>query len=166
LFFKKHGFYSCRVLRAGGKESQLFGLIAAKLFLYWIALISFINNFARFSAFLFPFLLPFSLVKKLIRFLGNSAIRHWNLAYRVSGLEKEDIFTPRLNTFSLSPKIIIFEREFTSSAFSGLRRPLRASPSLKLFSRAFARHPCGYGGISPLHPPYRQPLLAFQASLE
>jgi len=58
----------------------------------------------------------FYLVKKLIRFLGNSAIRQCLLANRVSVLEKYSFFNPR--------------------------------------------HPCGYGGISPLHPPFRQPLPA------
>ena len=109
LFFGKHTFKNLRSLRAGGKESQLFRSDCHKIISYWLTYYYFINNFARFTALLFPFLLCFTWLKSFSAFClfqGNSAIRHWKLAWRVSGLVKKYFSNPR--------------------------------------------HPCGYGGISPL----------------
>ena len=84
----------------------------------------------------------------------------------MSGLEKKYFSNPRLHTFSPSPKTLFLERGFTSSAFSGLRRTAAGfQPLLKLCSRGYARHPCGPGGISPLHPPFRRPLLALSGKV-
>jgi hypothetical protein len=62
--------------------------------------LTFINNFARFSALLFPYFAIFHLVKKLIRFLGNSAIRRYLLAWSVSWFEKRCFSAPDCIDFS------------------------------------------------------------------
>ena len=59
LFFRKHTFKNLQSLRAGGKERQLFRSDCHKIIPYWLIYLTFINNFARFSALLFPFLLCF-----------------------------------------------------------------------------------------------------------
>jgi hypothetical protein len=108
-------------------------------------------------------LLSFALVKKLIRFLGNSAIGHWNLAWRVSGLEKYSFFNPRLHTFSPSPKIVIFERGFTCLLSQTASTASGFQPLLKVCSRAYARHPWRLWRHFPPDPPFRQPLLCLTA---
>jgi hypothetical protein len=104
------------------------------------------------------------LVKKLFRFLGNSAVRHYLLAWRVSGLVKMYFSNPRLT--DLSPVFknyrfltrVHFVRLWrTSSTASGFQ------PSLSSVSRGFARHPfAAIGGISPLTLHTAKPLPALR----
>ena len=136
LFFGKHTFKSLQNLRAGGKERQPFRSDCHKIIPYWLTCYRIIYNFVRFTALLFPFLLCFYLVKKLIRFLGNSAIRHYLLAWRVSGLGKMYFSNPRLQPFSPLFKNYRFLTRVHSFAVANFVDRCGLAPLLKGCSRA------------------------------
>ena len=96
----------------------------------------------------------FYLVKKLFRFLSFSGKqRNQTLEAGLAGVwacKKVFFQPPTTNLFALVQKLPFFNKGSLRLLSADFVDRCGLAPWLTVCSRSYARHPCGYGGISPL----------------